>query len=218
LKNLLGQESFAFREKLVFFVSILNLRRFLPKCLVFFLGNYYYICSVETKKVQRGDIKSPLFITGMKLKENVEKLLQQAFEENNSLFLIDLMITSDNQIRVIIDGDKGVSVEDCMYVSRKVEHNLDREEEDFSLEVTSAGVSEPLQIPRQYKKNIGRKLQVKTENEKFEGNLIDATESDIKLRWKAREPKPVGKGKVTVEKEAVLEYSAIVEAKVMITF
>tara|TARA_B100000953_G_scaffold297971_1_gene293830 strand:- start:3231 stop:3875 length:645 start_codon:yes stop_codon:yes gene_type:complete len=214
----LGQESFAFREKLVFFVSILNLRRFLPKCLVFFLGNYYYICSVETKKVQRGDIKSPLFITGMKLKENVEKLLQQAFEENNSLFLIDLMITSDNQIRVIIDGDKGVSVEDCMYVSRKVEHNLDREEEDFSLEVTSAGVSEPLQIPRQYKKNIGRKLQVKTENEKFEGNLIDATESDIKLRWKAREPKPVGKGKVTVEKEAVLEYSAIVEAKVMITF
>ncbi|HCV79928.1 MAG TPA: ribosome assembly cofactor RimP, partial [Zunongwangia profunda] len=85
----------------------------------------------------------------MKLKENVEKLLQQAFEENNSLFLIDLMVTSDNQIRVVIDGDKGVSVEDCMYVSRKVEHNLDREEEDFSLEVTSAGVSEPLQIPRQ---------------------------------------------------------------------
>ena len=149
---------------------------------------------------------------------NVILVAKQAFEENNSLFLIDLMVTSDNQIRVIIDGDKGVSVEDCMYVSRKVEHNLDREEEDFSLEVTSAGVSEPLQIPRQYKKNIGRKLQVKTENEKFEGNLIDATETDIKLQWKAREPKPVGKGKVTVEKEAVLEYSAIVEAKVMITF
>lgn len=190
----------------------------MPKCLVFFLGNYYYICTVETKKVQRGDIKSPLFITSMELKENVEKLLQEAFEENNSLFLIDLIVTPDNQIRVVIDGDKGVSVEDCLNVSRKVEHNLDREEEDFSLEVTSAGVSEPLQIPRQYKKNIGRKLQVKTENEKFEGNLIEATEDNIKLQWKAREPKPVGKGKVTVEKEAVLEYSAIVEAKVMITF
>ncbi|WBL22030.1 ribosome assembly cofactor RimP [Zunongwangia sp. HRR-M8] len=154
----------------------------------------------------------------MELKEKVEKLLQEAFDENNSLFLIDLMVTPDNQIRVVIDGDKGVSVEDCINVSRKVEHNLDREEEDFSLEVTSAGVSEPLLLPRQFKKNVGRKLQVKTENEQFEGNLIDATETNFKLRWKAREPKPVGKGKVTVEKEAVLEYSAVVEAKVMITF
>lgn len=152
------------------------------------------------------------------LKEKVTALLQEAFEEYENLFLIDLKIKGNNEIVVVIDGDQGVTVQDCINVSRKVEHNLDREEEDFSLEVTSAGVSEPLQIPRQYKKNIGRKLQVKTENEKFEGNLIDATESDIKLHWKAREPKPVGKGKVTVEKEAVLEYSAIVEAKVMITF
>ncbi|WP_417885504.1 ribosome assembly cofactor RimP [Zunongwangia sp.] len=154
----------------------------------------------------------------MELKEQVEKLLAEAFEENKSLFLIDFTITPDNQIKVIIDGDKGVSVNDCIAVSRKVEHNLDREEEDFSLEVTSAGVTEPLQKMRQYKKNVGRKLQVKTESEKFEGNLTDVSDSGIVLQWKAREPKPKGKGKVTVSKEAVLEYSAIVEAKVMITF
>lgn len=152
------------------------------------------------------------------LQEKVEKLLEEAFEENNSLFLISLDINANNQIRVIIDGDKGVSVNDCIAVSRKVEHNLDREEEDFSLEVSSAGVSEPLSLPRQFKKNIGRKIQVITGTQNIEANLTNATEEEITLNWKAREPKPVGKGKITVEKEAILPYSAIEEAKVIITF
>ena len=152
------------------------------------------------------------------LQERVEKLLDEAFKKNNSLFLVNLKINSNNQIRVVIDGDQGISVNDCIEISRSVEHNLDREEEDFSLEVTSPGVSEPLSLPRQYRKNIGRKLQVKTPDETIEGTLTDANEEEISLKWKAREPKPVGKGKHTVEKEAVLPYSAIVEAKVMITF
>ena len=152
------------------------------------------------------------------LKDKVEKLAEQVFEENKSLFLISLDINSANHIKIVIDGDEGVSVNDCITVSRGIEHNLDREEEDFSLEVTSAGVSEPLTLPRQYKKNIGRTLKVKTENDKFLGDLISADEKEIKLSWKAREPKPVGKGKVTVQKEEVLPYSEIVEAKVKITF
>ena len=152
------------------------------------------------------------------LKEKVEKLAEKVFEENNSLFLISLDVNSANHIKVVIDGDEGVSVNDCIMVSRAIEHNLDRDEEDFSLEVTSAGVSEPLLMPRQYKKNVGRKLKVKTADDKFEGELMAADENEIKLSWKAREPKPVGKGKVTVEKEAILPYSDIVEAKVKITF
>lgn len=153
------------------------------------------------------------------LQEKVEKLLEEAFEENNSLFLISLEINpANNHINVVIDGDQGVSVNDCIAVSRKIEHNLDRDEEDFSLEVGSAGVSEPLTNSRQYKKNAGRKLQVKTASETLEGVLTNSTEEDITLNWKAREPKPVGKGKQTVEKEAVIPYSDIVEAKVMITF
>ncbi len=152
------------------------------------------------------------------LKEKVEKLAEKVFEENNSLFLISLEVNSANHIKVVIDGDEGVSVNDCIIVSRGIEHNLDREEEDFSLEVTSVGVSEPLTMPRQYKKNIGRRLKVKTENENFEADLISADDSEIKLSWKAREPKPVGKGKITVQKEVTLPYSDIVEAKVKITF
>lgn len=153
------------------------------------------------------------------MREKVAELLKNALDENKSLFLIDLNISEDNQIRVILDGDKGVTVEDCIAVSREIEHNLDREEHDFSLEVMSSGVSEPLTLPRQYKKNIGRTLKVKTKKEeKIEGELIAANEESCTLTWSAREPKPVGKGKVTVQKEAVLPYKEIMEAKVMITF
>ena len=152
------------------------------------------------------------------LQDKVENLLKEAFQENNSLFLIDLNVSKDNKISVVIDGDNGVSVNDCIAVSRKVEHNLDRDEEDFSLEVSSAGVSEPLHLERQYRKNLGRKLQVITNNEKIEATLTEVDQNGIKLNWKAREPKPVGKGKHTVQKELVLPYSEITSAKVMITF
>ena len=153
------------------------------------------------------------------MREKVTQLLNEALKEHTHLFLIDMEIASDNKIAVIIDGDQGVRVEDCIAISRAIEHNIDREETDFSLDVASAGVSEPLSIPRQYKKNIGRILKVKTRNnEILEGKLTKVGDNEIELNWKAREPKPIGKGKVTVQKEAVLEYKNIVEATVVITF
>jgi ribosome maturation factor RimP len=153
------------------------------------------------------------------MRGKVTKLLGKALEENPSLFLIDLSISEGNKIRVILDGDTGVTVENCMAISRAIEHNLDREEEDFSLEVMSAGVSEPLKITRQYKKNIGRNLKIKTnENIEIEGQLTSVDDKSITVIWKTREPKPIGKGKVTVQKEASLLYTEIVEAKVMIKF
>jgi len=152
------------------------------------------------------------------MRERVTELLEQALDKNQSLFLINLSISESNQIMVVLDGDHGVTVKDCIAVSREIEHNIDREEIDFSLEVTSAGVSEPLKLVRQYKKNLGRKLEVKTEADKIEGTLENVDDNGITLTWKTREPKPIGKGKVTVQKEAVLPYKDIVEAKVMITF
>ncbi|MDO5979405.1 ribosome assembly cofactor RimP [Flavivirga spongiicola] len=151
-------------------------------------------------------------------KTTVTDLLEAALIERPDLFLIDFSIQGDNQIKVTIDGDSGVLVEDCMFVSRAIEHNLDREEQDFSLEVMSAGATSPLVHKRQYKKNLNRVLHVKTTSDKLEGTLTEATDSDIRLEWKVREPKPVGKGKVTVKKEANIAYENIVEAKVMIKF
>lgn len=148
----------------------------------------------------------------------VEKLVDEAIEENERLFLIDLEFSSDNKIIVIVDGDDGVPLKECIRISRHVEHNLDREEEDFSLEVTTPGATSPITNNRQYKKNIGRVLEIKTETEKFEGRLIEVADDSLTLEWKAREPKPVGKGKVTVVKKATLKYENIKEAKVKIIF
>lgn len=151
-------------------------------------------------------------------KEKVATLLENVLEENKSLFLIDFSIASDNSIKVVLDGDNGVTLQDCIKVSRAIEHNLDREEQDFSLEVTSAGAASPIVLPRQYAKNIGRKLKVRTETGIFEGNLTATTDKGIVLEWKAREPKPIGKGKVTVQKREEIDFSEIKEAKVIITF
>lgn len=151
-------------------------------------------------------------------KNTVKNLLDAALIERPDLFLIDFSIQGDNHINVVIDGDNGVLVEDCMFISRAIEHNLDREEQEFSLEVMSAGAASPLINKRQYSKNLKRELTVRTASEKFEGVLAKATDTNITLEWKVREPKPIGKGKVTVKKQADIAYEDIVEAKVMIKF
>lgn len=145
-------------------------------------------------------------------------LLKDALTKDGSLFLIDFSVSPDNKIKVVLDGDDGVTIEDCITISRAIEHNLDREEEDFSIEVTSAGAASPLLLPRQYKKNIGRKVRVDTLEESFEANLTETTDKGIILEWKAREPKPVGKGKVTVQKKREIAFADIKEAKVILKF
>ncbi len=153
------------------------------------------------------------------MEETVRILLAQALDDNPSLFLIDCTIQGNNEIKIVIDGDQGVTVQDCITVSRAIEHNLDRDAIDFSLDVLSAGATAPLTQLRQYKKNVGRTLVVKTANgEKLEGTLEQATDQDITLSWKAREPKPVGKGKITVKKTATLVYDSIERAKVKLKF
>ena len=164
----------------------------------------------------RGQL-SPLFIH-MTFKEKVSELLQAGLASKPSLFLIDLSINESNKIIVTLDGDNGVTLQDCIDVSRAIEHNLDREEQDFSLEVASAGVSSPLKIARQYKKNIGRTLKVKTATETIEAPLTDANDDFIVLEWEAREPKKIGKGKETVKKRLEIPYADIKEAVVTITF
>ncbi|MCB0444087.1 MAG: ribosome assembly cofactor RimP [Gelidibacter sp.] len=154
------------------------------------------------------------------LKEStIKSLIDNGLQERPDLFLIDFKLSADNKIYVVIDGDTGVSIEDCIFISRAVEHNLDREDDDFSLEVTSAGATEPLVNKRQYKKNIGRTLEVSAKpNLKIEANLVEADDAQITLEWKVKEPKPIGKGKIIVKKQAKIMYSDILEAKVIIKF
>ena len=154
----------------------------------------------------------------MTFKEKVKQVVEEALLEKPSIFLIDLTITDSFKIIIGIDGDNGVVLQDCIDISRAVESNLDREEQDFSLEVASVGVGSPLKLVRQYKKNVGRTLIVKTNNENIEAELVEANDLFIILSWKAREAKKVGKGKETVQKELQIPYADIKEAIVTVTF
>ena len=161
----------------------------------------------------------PLFIKIMTFKEKVLGLLNDALAERQDLFLVNLSINDSFKITIDLDGDNGVNLQDCISISREVEGNLDREEQDFSLEVASAGLSSPLKFVRQYKKNIGRTLKVKTiSSEEIEATLLAVDDEKITLEWQAREPKKVGKGKETVDKKADILYEDIKEAIVIVSF
>ena len=154
----------------------------------------------------------------MTFKEKVNGLLIEGLSEKPSVFLVDLTITDSFKIIVTLDGDNGVVLQDCIDISRVIDNNLDREEQDFSLEVASVGVGSPLKFVRQYKKNVGRTLIVKLATETIEAELVEANDNFIILYWKAREPKKTGKGKETVQKRQEIPYSEIKEAIVTVTF
>jgi ribosome maturation factor RimP len=154
----------------------------------------------------------------MTFKEKINTLLDEALLEKPSVFLIDLKITDAFKVIVNLDGDNGVALQDCIDISRAIDANLDREEQDFSLEVASVGVGSPLKMVRQYKKNVGRTLIVKLATETIEAELVEANDNFIILSWKAREPKKLGKGKETVQKRQEIPYTEIKEAIVTVTF
>ncbi|MEG0925744.1 MULTISPECIES: ribosome assembly cofactor RimP [Chryseobacterium] len=155
----------------------------------------------------------------MEFRKRIEELLNEFLETREDLFLIDLKFSTGDDITVILDGDNGVSLQDCLDASRAVEFNMDREEHDFSLQVMSAGLSEPLSTPRQFRKNLGREIEVMLEDaSKIEGELSKADEEKITLVLRYRKPKDIGKGKVDVEEEKEIPYSEIKKALVVIKF
>jgi ribosome maturation factor RimP len=151
------------------------------------------------------------------LKEKVEELIADGIA-GTDIFVVKLKVTANNDINVLLDSDSGLTLADCRTVSRAIEFNLDREEEDFSLTVASSGIGEPL-VLRQYTKNVGRKVRVTLNDEEvIEAKMISATDDAIVLEWKSREPKPTGKGKITVVNKRTIEYRDINKTVVLITF
>ena len=152
-------------------------------------------------------------------KQKVERLINEAIEVNQSLFLVEWSMGVGNKILVCVDGDEGVSLKECIRISRHIEHNLLEVdvERNFSLEVTSPGVGNPIHLVRQFKKNIGRSLEVITQNnEKFEGILTLADEEKIVLEWEAKEKKAIGKGNQKVIKTKKILYTEIKNARIII--
>ncbi len=161
---------------------------------------------------------SPLSLK-MTLKKIIEDLLQKAIEEKPHLFVVDFQVSSNSNVSIIIDGDNGVTLQDCIDINRAIENNIDQEAFDFSLEVASSGATTPIKKFRQLNKNIGRTLSItKLDKEKFEAELKGLNNENLVLEWQAREPKKIGKGKETVTKSIEIPYSELKEIIVKITF
>jgi len=154
----------------------------------------------------------------MSLEKNVNDLLISGLKNRPDIFVLDFKISENNDINIVIDGDKGVTIDDIVNLSRHIEHNLDREEEDFALTVSSFDVTKPFHLKRQFLKNLNRPLKVKTQTGEVEGVLVNVDENQIVLENKVREPKKVGKGKVTVVKQNNIPFDEIKEAKVVLKF
>lgn len=161
----------------------------------------------------------PYFIVEILItKEQIEQLAK-AHLNNSAIYLTGVKVSADNHINVFIDGDAGVTIKDCVDLSRAIEGALDRDKQDFSLDVSSHGATSPLTMPRQYQKHIGRNLEVKlTDGTKTEGELTHVTETGFSLKQETRENKPIGKGKVTVVKQQDIDYINVKEAKIKLKF
>lgn len=137
---------------------------------------------------------------------------------NGPLFVTGIRIGADNHIHIFIDGDRGVTIADCVELSRHIEKSLG-ESEDFSLDVSSHGAANPLVLPRQYKKHVGRDFEIKLlDGNKAEGTMVECNDDEIKLEYFVRENKPLGKGKINVTKQQVVKYSQIKESKIKLKF
>lgn len=132
------------------------------------------------------------------------------------LFLVDVNIRPGNRISVFIDNIKGVTLEECIEVSRFIESKLDRDKEDFELEVSSPGLDKPLKLPVQFDKNTGRPLDVvKTDGIKLTGILTARTDTGIKLQTEIKVKDSKGK-KHTESLETEIKFEEIKTAKVVI--
>ena len=156
-------------------------------------------------------------ITKQLLRTLAEERIQ---ERDDKLFIVELTISSSFVIRLELDKTEGnVSIEDCMSVSRNIEHNLDREEVDFELHVSSAGLDKPLRVHAQYVKNIGRGLDVKLKNkEKTTGTLVAVSEHGIVLERSEKQQIEGKKKKELVVITESIAFSDISEARIVITF
>jgi ribosome maturation factor RimP len=151
-------------------------------------------------------------------KSDIRKFIEEGIE-GTDVFIVELTVSEQNHIHVVADADSGLSIDKCVAVSRSIEGRLDREVEDFELQVTSPGLSNPLKVIRQYKKNVGRGLKVRTvEEESLEGTLVEATDEGIVLEHSFKQRIEGRKKKEIITERIPLAYDRIKEAKVMISF
>jgi len=149
--------------------------------------------------------------------ERIRELLQEELTQRE-LFLVEIMVRPGNRVNIYVDSMKGVTLDECIAVSRFLEHRLDRNVEDYELEVSSPGLDRPLKLPLQYEKNTGRQMEVvKSDGIKITGKLMQIFEGSIQLETEVvfKDSKTGKKKKESKLQEIKLE--EIKSAKVVIS-
>ena len=165
------------------------------------------------QKIQEEGGRLSLFFLIMIDKETVKKIVEDYLKSSDN-YLVSIEVKPDNTVIVAIDNDEAVSIDDCITLSACIESQLDREKEDFALEVGSAGIGQALKIRRQYRKYIGKTVEILAKSGiKYAGILKVSDEEKIVLTIQ-KQVKPEGaKRKVTVEEDLFLLYDDIKYAK-----
>lgn len=156
------------------------------------------------------------------MEERIADLLEEKFKEEGftDCFFVDMNLSASNKLEVFIDSDSGITFEKCQRVSRHLEAYLDEEKplgEKYTLEVSSPGISRPLQLPRQYKKNIGRKVEITLKEDKARtGTLIEVTDFAITIEEKIQIKEGKKKRKELIQ--TIIPFDDIKKAVVKISF
>jgi ribosome maturation factor RimP len=150
-------------------------------------------------------------------KKKIAAIVEEQLDEN--MFLVEVTVNASNVIKVFIDSFDGLTIDQCVHISREIEQNLDRDKEDFELQVSSPGLSEPFRVKEQYLKNVGHNVEIVTaEDVKLEGELLHAGDDEILIKSAKRERVEGHKKKQLIVKEHQLKYGEVKSAKVVVSF
>ncbi|MFZ4262219.1 ribosome assembly cofactor RimP [Sphingobacterium sp. HJSM2_6] len=153
----------------------------------------------------------------MQVEDRVRELIEEKIADREDLFIVSIRFLKNGVLEILLDGDEGIAIEDCVKVSRHVGFHLEEEntiETAYRLEVSSPGIDSPLLLKRQYYKNIGRMVKIQTiDGLKREGKLLSVSEELVQIEEKVKE-----KGKKAIDVMTEIPFDQIKETKVLISF
>ncbi len=153
----------------------------------------------------------------MKFEEKFKIVLSEILDNYKSLFLIELTFGVNNDVKVFLDGDNGVTLKDCALISSDIKKKINQDETNYSVEIGSCGIDYPLTLMRQFKKNIFRKIEITDfDDRKYNGVLAKVSNTSFMINWKERQPKKIGKGKVTVDLSKSFNFGEYKKAQIIL--
>lgn len=151
-------------------------------------------------------------------KTAIASFVEQALE-GTDLYLVDVRVTASNEIKIEVDSDTSVDIDECVELSRKIEAAFSRDEEDYELEVGSAGITSPLKVARQYKKYIGREMEVvAADGKKYKGLLREAGPEEFTIVSEEKVKHEGAKRPVTESVAHTFSYGQVKSTKYLLQF